>query len=406
MFAQGLKQFKSSFIRDILAVTQQPEVISFAGGLPDPALFPLEQLKIAADGIHNKAGSLLYQYSATEGLPELRDYIAASLSDVELQRSQILITTGAQQGLDLISRILLGPDSTVVLEVPAYLGALQVFQANQAQIHSIPSGADGPDLDALENYAKANPIQCFYTVSDFHNPTGACYSLDHRQRLLDLAERYDFWILEDAPYRVLRYSGETLPSLQSLSPRRVIQLGSFSKIIAPGLRLGWISASEEVIKSAVNLKQATDLHSSTYDQHLILEFLQQGFLPDHLQELKSDYAGKMNLMGDALESQLGERLGFKRPDGGMFLWATLDPGIDTRELFDRAITLGVAFVPGAAFYENNTVNHSMRLNFTNSSEKDILQGIDRLARLIRARVGLRFSAQPIGFRSTYRLANE
>jgi 2-aminoadipate transaminase len=384
MFAQGLKQFKSSFIRDILAVTQQPQVISLAGGLPDPALFPLEQLKIAADGIHAKVGSSLYQYSATEGLSGLRDYIAASLSDVELQKSQILITTGAQQGLDLISRILLAPGSTVVLEAPAYLGALQVFGANQAKIHSIASGPDGPDLDALEFYAKTHQIQCFYTVSDFHNPTGVCYSLAQRQRLLDLAERYDFWILEDAPYRALRYTGETLPSLQSLSPGRVIQLGSFSKIIAPGLRLGWISANQEVIKSAVNLKQATDLHSSAYDQHLILGFLLQGYLPDHLQRLKSDYAGKMNLMGDALESQLGEKLRFKRPDGGMFIWATLDPGIDTHELFDRAITKGVAFVPGAAFYENNSVNHSMRLNFTNSSEDDILKGINRLAGLIKS----------------------
>jgi 2-aminoadipate transaminase len=172
--------------------------------------------------------------------------------------------------------------------------------------------------------------------------------------------------------------------LQSLSPGRVIQLGSFSKIIAPGLRLGWISANQEVIKSAVNLKQATDLHSSAYDQHLILEFLQQGFLPDHLQRLKSDYAGKMNLMGDALESQLGEHLGFKRPDGGMFIWATLNDEIDTHELFDRAITKGVAFVPGAAFYENNIVNHSMRLNFTKCSETDIVRGINRLADLIKA----------------------
>ena len=245
MFAQGLRQYKSSFIRDILAITQQPEVISFAGGLPDPALFPVQQLKTAADRIHRRTGASLYQYSATEGLGELRDYIAESLSDVELQRSQLVITTGAQQGLDLVSRILLDSGSTVVLEAPAYLGALQVFQANHAQIHCINSGVHGPDLDALETCAKAHPIQFFYAVSDFHNPTGACYSMAHRKRLLDLAERYDFWILEDAPYRALRYSGERLPSLQSLAPARVIQFGSFSKIIAPGLRLGWVSASKE-----------------------------------------------------------------------------------------------------------------------------------------------------------------
>jgi len=382
MFAQGLHQYKSSFIRDILAVTQQPEVISFAGGLPDPTLFPLPQLKTAADRIHSRMGASLYQYSASEGLGELRDYIALSLSDVELQRSQVVITTGAQQGLDLVSRMLLSSGSTVVLEAPAYLGALQVFQANQAQIHCINSGAHGPDLDALETYAKAHPIQCFYTVSDFHNPTGACYSLSHRKRLLELAGRYDFWILEDAPYRALRYSGELLPSLQSLAPARVIQLGSFSKIIAPGLRLGWVSATHEVIKSAVNLKQVTDLHSSAYDQHLVLEFLQQGFLADHLQKLKSVYAAKMKVMIDALDSNLADNVQFHCPEGGMFIWATLENGVDTRSLFDQAIAQGVAFVPGTAFYQNNTLSHSMRLNFTNSSEADILQGIERLAGLI------------------------
>jgi len=382
MFAQGLRQYKSSFIRDILALTQQPKVISFAGGLPDPALFPVQQLKTAADRIHRRMGASLYQYSATEGLSELRDYIAESLSDVELQRSQLVITTGAQQGLDLVSRILLDSGSTVVLEVPAYLGALQVFQANHAQIHCINSGVHGPDLDALEAYAKAHPIQCFYTVSDFHNPTGASYSMGQRKRLIDLAECYNFWILEDAPYRALRYSGERLPSLQSLAPARVIQLGSFSKIIAPGLRLGWISATDEVIKSVVNLKQAADLHSSAYDQHLILEFLQQGFLPDHLQKLKSAYAAKMNLMIGALDSSLADKVRFNRPEGGMFLWATLENHIDTGVLFDQAIVRGVAFVPGAAFYQDNTVSHSMRLNFTNSNEPEILQGIERLAGLI------------------------
>ncbi len=382
MFAQGLKQFKSSFIRDILAVTQRPEVISFAGGLPDPALFPLEQLKLSADRIHRQLGGALYQYSETQGVPELRNHIAESLCDAEISASQILITTGAQQGLDLISRILLDSEDRVILEAPAYLGALQVFEANRARILSIASNTSGPDLDALERHASEGSICFFYTVADFHNPTGASYSLAHRQRLIEIAERYDFYILEDAPYRALGYSGEALPSLQSLSPTRVIQLGSFSKIIAPGLRTGWISAPENIIHTAINLKQATDLHSSTFDQRLILEFLQQGFLPGHLRRLRSAYAGKMNLMADRLDIELADTIRFDRPEGGMFIWATLDNSVDTRKLFDRAIEQRVAFVPGATFYENSPVNCSMRLNFTNSNETDILQGIGRLARLI------------------------
>ncbi len=387
MVAQAPRQFKSSFIRDILAVTQQPEVISFAGGLPDPALFPLQQLKHSTDTIQQQLGGVIYQYSATQGVPGLRDYITESLCDAEIDASQVLITTGSQQGLDLISRILLDGvlldnNRCAVLEAPAYLGALQVFQANRAHILTIASGSQGPDLDALERYAKTSPVSFFYTVPDFHNPTGVCYSLAQRQRLIELAQQYGFWILEDAPYRGLRYSGETLPSLQSLAPEQVIQLGSFSKIVAPGLRVGWVSAPQEIIQTAINLKQATDLHTSNFDQHLILNFLQQGYLPKHLDRLKTSYAAKMNLMADTLETRLGKKIRFKRPEGGMFIWATLGCRVDTRQLFDRAIKQGVSFVPGSAFYENSLIDYSMRLNFTNSSEDDIVQGIDRLSRLI------------------------
>ena len=247
---------------------------------------------------------------------------------------------------------------------------------------SIDSSLQGPDLDALERYAKTSPINFFNTVPDFHNPIRACYSLAQRQRLIELAQQYDFWILGDAPYRALRYSGETLPSLQSLAPEQVIQLGSFSKIVAPGLRVGWISAPQEIIKTAINLKQATDLHTSSFDQHLILEFLRQGCWPEHLDRLKTSYAAKMNLMADTLESRLGKKIRFKRPEGGMFIWASLACRVDTRQLFDRAIKQGVAFVPGAAFYEDSLIDYSMRLNITNSSEDDIVQGIDRLSRLI------------------------
>jgi 2-aminoadipate transaminase len=383
MFAQGIRQYKSSFIRDILAVTQQPEVISFAGGLPDPALFPLEQLKQSAQVAHRQLGGALYQYSTTQGVSELRDYIAEKLCDAAIDDSQILITTGAQQGLDLISRILLDYQDRVVVEEPAYLGALQVFEANRAHILTVPSNAAGPDLDALEQLASDSSIRLFYTVADFHNPTGTCYGIGDRRRLVELAEQYDFYILEDAPYRALRYSGEALPSLQSLSPTRVIQLGSFSKIIAPGLRTGWISAPQNILRSAINLKQATDLHSSTFDQQLILEFLQQEFLTEHLQRLITSYAGKMNLMASRLESRLAANITFDRPEGGMFIWATLGDGIDTHKLFELAIGQGVAFVPGAAFYRDNRLDYSMRLNFTNSKENEILLGVDRLADLIQ-----------------------
>ena len=377
MFAQRMQHLNSSFIRDILAVTQRPDVISFAGGLPDPALFPVLELQQAAETMQLRQGAALYQYSETAGILPLREQIAGPAG---LSTEQIVVTTGSQQGLDLITRCLLDPGGLVAVEAPTYLGALQVFRANQVELVSIPSDNKGPDLDALEIQLSRHPIDCFYTVTDFQNPTGACYSLARRQRLVQLAEQYGFWILEDAPYRALRYQGDTLPSLFELAPERVIQLGSFSKIIAPALRLGWIQALRPVIEQVEKLKQAADLHSSGYDQHLVRQFLAQGSLEPHLERIRNAYRQRRDTMAYAL-STIGT-LRFSLPEGGMFIWATLPEGRDTFALFEQAIQQGVAFVPGQAFYADNASTRSMRLNFSNSTESQIRNGIDRLAALI------------------------
>ncbi|WP_428623037.1 PLP-dependent aminotransferase family protein [Sedimenticola sp.] len=382
MFAQRTINLNSSFIRDILAVTQQPDMISFAGGLPDPDLFPVAALQQASTQMQQKLGNRLYQYSETPGLFPLRQHIAEQLTDTASHAEQIIVTTGSQQGLDLVVRCLVDPGDKVMVEAPTYLGALQVLRANQATLLSIPSDEQGPDLEALETLIKREPIRCFYTVTDFQNPTGASYSLERRKGLVALAERYNFWILEDAPYSALRYSGEVLPSLQSLLPERVIHFGSFSKIIAPALRLGWISAPREVIKVVEKLKQAADLHSSGYDQQLVLSFLQSGALAPHLEEIRRAYGERLDSMANALKHHLADQVRFTKPQGGMFIWATLASNESTLELFRAAVAEGVAFVPGEAFYVSGESDNSMRLNFSNSTTTKIEEGVRRLAELI------------------------
>jgi len=385
MFAERIKNLNSSFIRDILAVTQQPDVISFAGGLPDPDLFPASELQVAGERMRQRLGNALYQYGETAGVIALREQIAENLSDDDTGPENLLVTTGSQQGLDLVVRCLVNPGDQVVVEGPTYLGALQVLRANQAQLLSIASDTDGPDLDALENLLKEQPIRCFYAVPDFHNPTGACFSQQRRQRLVALAEAYDFWILEDSPYSALRYRGETLPSLHSLAPQRVVQFGSFSKIVAPALRLGWINGPRPLIKVVEKLKQAADLHSSGYDQQLVLQFLLDGCLQPHLGRVREIYGRRLDAMASALKRELGGALDFNKPQGGMFIWATLKSRESTLELFRAAIAEGVAFVPGEAFYVNGERDNSMRLNFSNSSIDMIETGVARLAGLINGR---------------------
>jgi 2-aminoadipate transaminase len=337
MFAQRTKNLNSSFIRDILAVTQQPHIISFAGGLPDPQLFPVHELQQAAQLMHHIQGNALYQYSETAGLLPLRAYVAQSLTVADSQPDDIIITTGSQQGLDLIVRCLIDPGQKVAAEAPTYLGALQVLRANQAELVTIPSDDQGPDLNALEEIVKQEPIRFFYTVTDFQH---------------------------------------------TLMPHRVIHFGSFSKVIAPALRLGWINGPREVIKVVEKLKQAADLHSSGYDQHLVLHYLQSGALLPHLDTICTAYSRRLEAMATALTAYMPDQIQFTKPEGGMFIWATLTSNESTMTLFQSAIEQGVAFVPGEAFYAFSESHNSMRLNFSNSHVDLINEGVKRLASLV------------------------
>lgn len=370
---------RPSYIRNILQAATNSEMISLAGGLPAESCFPIEKFHEAVSRVLADPSAL--QYSGTEGEPELRQWLANYLNT---ESARILITNGAQQAMDLLARSLLQPGDAVVIETPAYLGALQVLDLAQANIIAIDQTATGPDLNQLETAFKQQP-KLFYAVPDFHNPTGCCWSALVRCEVVALAEKYQVTIIEDAPYRELRYSGTTLTSLYDLSPEQVCRIGSFSKVAAPGLRLGYLCASKSVVANVSLIKQATDLHSSTLCQRLLLSCLQEPFYRDHLIHLKEDYRRRRNTLVNALRDTLGTKVDFLIPQGGMFLWVTANH-YDTDELAERALSKKIAIVPGSVFYPHNSsaTMNKMRLNFTHATPQLLIKGVERLATVINA----------------------
>ncbi|MCG8426370.1 MAG: PLP-dependent aminotransferase family protein [Chromatiales bacterium] len=383
MTAKRLAHLESSFIRDILALTQKPEIISFAGGLPDPQLFPSDDLATALSHLMQEEPSTIYQYGETQGIPALRHWIADNLSDHPQQPDNILITAGAQQGLDLIARCLLNPGDKVLIEAPSYLGAIQTFTASEAELISVEMTSEGPDLDKLETILAEQQITAFYCIPNFQNPTGISYSRKTRLALAELLQRHEVWVIEDDPYGALRYRGEALPSLQSLLPDQTLYLGSFSKIVSPGLRIGWVTAPEQLAAALSKMKQVTDLHTSTLSQQLLLHYLRQDKLMPHITKLRTVYGERLDAMQTALQDNLPKEISASSPEGGMFLWLELPQTIDSMELVYPAIEQGVAFVPGIAFYTGEgKASNCLRLNFTNTDTKGIEQGIVRLAQVL------------------------
>ncbi len=386
---------KPSYIREILEAATNAETISLAGGLPATNSFPAARIRDAASKILEDPGAL--QYSTTEGEPELRHWIADSLSAAfNTGIDQILITNGAQQAMDLIARTLLEPGDNVVVEVPAYLGALQVFNLARANILAIEQTTTGPDLNELEAAFRQQP-KLFYAVSDFHNPTGVCWPLEKRQQVIALAKQYRVSILEDAPYRDLRYSGRTLPTLYELASEQTYHIGSFSKVVAPGLRLGYLCAKSgaglgdagSAISQMAIVKQTTDLHSSNLCQRLLMSCLQEPFYSEHLNRLRKQYRRQRDTLVQAVHEYLGERVDFSVPEGGLFLWlSTLN--LDTDKLAECALRQDIAIVPSSVFYPKlgahtkAMAKHKMRLNFSHSGPACLVEGVKRLASVIES----------------------
>ena len=369
---------RTSPVRDLLALTARPEVISFAGGLPAPELFDLEGIRDAFDAALRS--STVLQYSMSEGNPALREEVARryTADGLPTAASEVIITTGSQQGLGLLATTLIDPGDTILVEEPCYLAALQTFALAGARVIGVPYTDDDLDLDALDRLAAEHRPKFFYTVPTFQNPTGRTHGLDARREIAAIAQRRGFRIIEDEPYRQLRYSGRALPSLAAFAPDHVISLGSFSKVIAPGLRIGWIRTTADILPSVTIAKQAADLHTSTIDQAAAAHYLVSGRGEPALDRIRTAYAARRDAMLDALPSALPTGSSWNRPDGGMFVWARLPEGTDATQLLAQALENDVAYVPGLSFFSGVPDERTLRLSFTTYSPTTIAEGLSRL----------------------------
>lgn len=393
-FAQRTRRMKRSAVREILKVTSQPDIISFAGGLPAAELFPVQQVQAAVKSVFKRVGGQSLQYAQTEGLAGLRAWIAqrASRPQLPVLPENVLITSGAQQALDLVGRVLLNDGDQVLVENPTYLALLSAWRPLGARFAAVGSDRWGLRTEALEQRSFRPRPKALYLVPNFQNPQGTTLSRSRRQDLVGWLQRHQVAAVEDDPYVELRYDGKPLPSLLELDGEvktgaglesRVIQTGTFSKILMPGLRVGWVIAARPVIEKLVQAKQAADLHTSSLSQHIALELVENGFLEEFVPLLRKTYSERRDVMIAALERHLSGLAVWTRPEGGMFLLVTLPRGTNTAELLPRALEQKVAFVPGEEFHLDGAGKHTLRLNFSSASPAAIETGIARLAAVIK-----------------------
>ena len=383
-FSRRTQRMQRSAIREILKVTDNPEIISFAGGLPNPSTFPVSDLAESTARVLREAGTTALQYSTTEGYRPLREFIArryATKRGLVVDPDEILITNGSQQGLDLLGKVLLDAGDTVLLERPAYLGAIQSFSAYEPKFATVTLEDDGPNLDELRTALDGRKPKIFYTVPNFQNPSGLSYSAAKRAAVGQLCAERPVVLVEDDPYGELRFRGEPLPALRTHCPDGVM-LGSFSKIVAPGLRLGWIVAPRRLMDLMVTAKQGVDLHSNYISQRVVHQHLLDHDLDQHVAKVRELYGRQRDAMVAAIKRYFPAEVWCSEPDGGMFLWARLPEGVSVMALFKVAIERKVAFVPGSAFFTEPDDRH-LRLNFSNSDEAKIEEGIRRLGEAIR-----------------------
>ncbi len=381
-FSEKALGAKASAIREILKMSSQPGVINFAGGLPAPELFPKTELKEATARAIDKYGDAMLQYGITQGVLPFRERIAERMTDlfkVDTTADMIQITTGSQQGLDLIGRVFLNKSDYILTERPTYVGALQAFSFYTTNYCTAELQEDGINIDEAERQIKKYNPKIIYVVPDFQNPTGITATAEKRQALVDLARKHQIPIVDDNPYCELRYSGERPPSFRELGGDAVIQLGTFSKIVAPGFRLGTVVACPEVLAMMDKMKQSIDLHTTTFAQYVLLEYMSTGRLDSyHIDLLCREYRARRDTMIDAMEREFPAGVSFTRPDGGLFLWVTLPDHVSTSETLPKAIKAKVAYVPGRSFYPHEDIDTHLRLNFCNASHDSIKEGVRRL----------------------------
>ncbi|MGA2687753.1 MAG: PLP-dependent aminotransferase family protein [Candidatus Korobacteraceae bacterium] len=390
-YAQRTKSVKSSIIRELLKLTQRPEVISFAGGLPAPEVFPVARFQEACQRVLANQATTALQYGPTEGYRPLRELIVAQMGRYGIVATvdNILITSGSQQALDLIAKLLINRGDRILVESPTYLGALQAFDLMGAEYVTVPVDDDGLQTCNMEQALRSGP-KFMYILPNFQNPGGVTLSRKRRDELVELSDRYGIPIIEDDPYGQLRYEGEHISPLVVLDRTNllrdngyklgnVIYLSTFSKVLAPGLRVAWIVAPPDVIAKLVQIKQSTDLHTSTFTQMVVYEAARDGFIDEHVKLIRATYKVRRDAMLSALNDFFPPEVSWTHPHGGLFLWVTMPPGVDSSRLLELALRQNVAFVPGEPFYPNGDTGSHMRLNFSNAAPEQIREGIRRLS---------------------------
>ncbi|MBC3933304.1 aminotransferase-like domain-containing protein [Undibacterium curvum] len=385
-FSVRAEQLQSSAIREILKVTMRPEVISFAGGLPSPATFPVERMKAAFDKVLSEQGKMALQYGPTDGYAPLREFLAKSLSTPTstILPEQIMMVSGSQQALDLIGKVLVDEGSKVLVETPSYLGALQAFSVYQPQFESVDTDEHG--LIPASVAEKGQGAKLMYALPNFQNPTGRTLSVERRYELVETCARMGIPLIEDNPYGDLCYSGEPLPKMLNMNPDGVIYMGSFSKVLTPGIRLGYIVAPVPLIRKLEQAKQASDLHTAQLTQMVVYEVIKDGFLDEHIPTIRALYSRQCDVMLEAMSQHFPASVSWTRPEGGMFIWVTLPAHMDSKQLLDEAIAQNVAFVPGGPFYANEAEKNTLRLSFVTVSPERIHEGIEKLGKLIKAKL--------------------
>jgi 2-aminoadipate transaminase len=399
-YAQRTKGMQSSVIREILKVTSQPDMISLAGGMPAPELFPVERVEEACIRVMRNVGTEALQYSTTEGYPPLREFVVEKMSRYGIVASvdNVLITAGSQQALDLVGKVLLDPGDVIITEAPTYVGAIQAFTAYQAAYATVPLDDDGMVVDLLEEKIIETHPKFIYVLPNFQNPGGVTLSEERRERLVSLARQYGVPLVEDDPYGELRFEGEHIPPVVVIGANRngeqrggyfkgdVIYMSTFSKTLSPGLRLGWIVAPVEVLKKLVQAKQGADLHTSTFSQMVAYQAITDGFLEKHVQEIRETYRQRRDAMLGSLDRYFPGEVSWTEPQGGLFLWVQLPEGVDCLEVLEDAIEEKVVFVPGTAFYPDGRGRDALRLTFASCPADMIDEGIRRLGTAITHRM--------------------
>ena len=387
-FADRMDLLKGSAIRELLALANKPDIISFAGGMPAPELFPVEKVKAAADAVLEESGRIALQYTSTDGWPRLREQIAERMerkNNIHTDAAHILMTSGSQQGLDYSSRVFVNPGDVIIIESPSYLGALNAFKACQPKFVEIPTDDDGMIMEDLEKVlATTENVKMIYVIPDFQNPTGRTWPLERRKRFMEIINRYEVPVIEDNPYGELRYSGEYLPALKSMDTKGlVVYLGTFSKILAPGYRLGWVCADDAILQKYNFMAQAAALQASTIGMMEVSKFIDMFDLDEHVATIRECYGHRNKLMQDTMAAAFPKEVKYTHPQGGLFAWVVLPEYMNAKDLQMKCLEKKVAFVPGGSFFPNGGHDNTLRLNYSCMPEEKIVQGITALCQTIR-----------------------